>query len=207
MILSGSLILDAAMGTALGSPQHAPALNLSEPARVLGVHRSHVSAGAELVLTNTFVGATPEEARAGLRLARESGARFVGASLYAGLEDLAQQIAQLADADCVWLETATSAEMALRAVRIARHCTSLPIAITCAMREAPLDELRAAGAAAAGYNCSPWPDRFDGADILKLDSRDLPPEAWMRAQPRVRLQGGCCKTSASYLAALRATAR
>jgi methionine synthase I (cobalamin-dependent) len=201
-LLDRPLILDAAMGTALGSPPHAPAFNLSDPERVLAIHRSHVAAGAQLVLTNTFVGATSEEAAAGLRLARAAGA-LVGASLFAGLDDLADQIEQLRGADCVWLETATSFSMALRAVQIARRATQLPIAITCAMPSAPLDELRTAGAAAAGYNCAPWPESFHGADILKLDSGRLSPGEWAAAQPRVKLQGGCCGTGAEHLRALR----
>ena len=96
--LSGSLLLDAAMGTALiarGLRGRAPEWNLSHPDAVLDVHRSHVEAGAEVVLTNTFAGANPNEAEAGLRLARKSGAEFVAGSLWAGLLDLDRQIAQL----------------------------------------------------------------------------------------------------------------
>jgi 5-methyltetrahydrofolate--homocysteine methyltransferase len=202
-LLGGSLILDAAMGTALGSPSHAPAFNLRDPSRVLAIHRAHVAAGADLVLTNTFVGATPEEAAAGVRLARESGARYVGASLYAGLPNLGEQIALLAHADCIWLETATSAGMALRAVEIAARISKTPIAITCSFDAAPLDDLRAAGASAAGYNCSPWPSSFAGADILKPDSAGLSPIVWAQSIGRARLRGGCCGTDARYLTALR----
>lgn len=198
------LTLDAAMGTALlarGLAGRAPAWNLTRPAEVLAVHRAQVAADAQLVLTNTFVGASAEEAVAALRLARESGARLVGASLHAGLPDLEDQIGRLRGADCVWLETATSFEMALAAVRAALP-SGLPIVITCAMRRAALDDLRAAGAAAAGYNCSPWPDDPAGADVLKLDAAGLAAEAWARAVPKARLQGGCCGTTAAHLAAL-----
>jgi methionine synthase I (cobalamin-dependent) len=210
LLQRGSLVLDGGMGTALlarGLSQRAPCWNLSRPEEVLAVHRRHVAAGAQLVLTNTFVGATPQEAAAALLLARKSAARFVGASLWAGLPDLPRQLAQLEGADCVWLETATSAEMALHAVRIASASSALPIVITCAMSKAPLDDLRAAGAAAAGYNCSPWPADAAGADVLKLDADALDAASWARRVPRARLQGGCCGVSESYLAALRATAR
>ena len=169
------------MGTALiarGLRGRAPEWNLSRPDAVLEVHRSHVEAGAEVVLTNTFVGASPAEAGAGLRLARESGAEFVAGSLWAGLPDLERQIAQLAGADGIWIESAISAEQALRAGRLAKAVTSLPIVVTCAMPLAPLDELRQAGAAAAGYNCSPWPDAPSG--LLKPDAAGLPPDAWAR---------------------------
>src|SRR4051812_45668952 len=92
VLQTGSLLLDAAMGTALiaqGLSGRAPAWNLSHPDQVRGVHLRHVAAGAEMVLTNTFVGASGEEAAAAVRLARESGARYVAGSLWAGLEDLA----------------------------------------------------------------------------------------------------------------------
>jgi methionine synthase I (cobalamin-dependent) len=199
-----SLTLDAAMGTALlerGLAGRAPSWNIERPAEVLAVHRSHVAAGAQLVLTNTFVGASAVEASAALRLARESRARLVGASLYAGLPDVAEQVLRLSGADCIWLETATSFEMALAAVRAAVP-SGMPVVITCAMRAAPLDELRAAGAIAAGYNCSPWPADAAGADVLKLDAAGLSPDAWARAVPRARLLGGCCGTTARHLAAL-----
>jgi hypothetical protein len=210
MLQGGSLILDAAMGTALlerGLVGRAPAWNLSRPEEVLAVHRGHVAAGAQLVLTNTFVGASAEEAAAALRIARGSGARFVGASLYAGLPDLPEQIARLPAADCVWLETATSFEMALGAVRAAVACTTLPIAITCAMSRVPLEELRRAGAVAAGYNCSPWPSDIGGADVLKLDAAGFDGESWAFGVPRARLQGGCCGTGSRHLAALRKKAK
>jgi 5-methyltetrahydrofolate--homocysteine methyltransferase len=206
----GELTLDAAMGTALlsrGLRGHAPAWNLERPEEVLAVHRAHVAAGAQLVLTNTFVGASAAEAAAGLRLARESGARFVGASLYAGLADLAEQIGRLSGADCVWLETATSRDSALAAARTAVAASALPIVITCAMRAAPLDELRALGAVAAGYNCSPWPADATGADVVKPDAAGLNAAEWARAVPRARLRGGCCGTTAEHLAAMRGLQR
>ena len=101
-----------------------------------------------------------------IRIARGAGARWVAGSLWAGLPDLPRQIAQLEKADIIWLESATSADQAMHAVRTAGAYTRLPIAITCAMRSAPLQDLREAGASAAGYNCTPWPDR--GRDWLIL---------------------------------------
>jgi methionine synthase I (cobalamin-dependent) len=206
----GSLLLDAAMGTALmaqGLTGPAPAWNLSHPDRVQAVHAAHVQAGAGLVLTNTFVGASPEEAAAALRLARASGARFVGGSLWAGVPDLQRQVAQLAQADSIWLEAAISADQALAAVRAAARATALPIVITCALVSAPLRELREAGAIAAGYACSPWPSDAAGADVIKLAADGLDAAEWARRLPPARLRGGCCGTDERYLAALRATAR
>lgn len=210
VLREGSLLLDAAMGTALlaqGLRGRATEWNLVRPQSILAIHSSQVAAGAELVLTNTLVGASAEEAAAALRLARESGARWVAASLWAGLADLPRQIAQLRGADAVWLESATTADQALSAVRSAVKATSLPVVITCAMRSAPLQELRDAGAAAAGYNCSPWPDDAAGADVLKPDAAGLPAKTWAARIGKARLRGGCCGTDAGYLAALRATPR
>lgn len=201
------------MGTALiargldPARERAPAWNLTRPEEVLAVHRAHVAAGAELVLTNTFVGCSPEEAAAALRLARESGARFVGGSLWAGLADLPQQLAQLSGADCLWLESATSSDQALRAVALACAASDKPVVIGCSLPLAPLERLRKAGAAAAGYNCTPRPLDPGSADFLKPAAEGLSPEGWAQKVPRVRLAGGCCGTDARYLAALRATAR
>jgi S-methylmethionine-dependent homocysteine/selenocysteine methylase len=207
VLRGGTLLLDAAMGTALlarGLKGRAPEWNLTHPEAVAAVHASHVAAGAELVLTNTFVGASAEEAKAAVRLARESGAKYVAGSLWAGLADLQEQVDRLAVCDAIWLESATSAEQALAAVKVR---TRVPIVITCAMRSAPLEDLRNAGAAAAGYNCSPWPDDATGADVIKPDAAGLDPIAWAARVPRAHLRGGCCGTDARYLAALRATER
>jgi len=210
LLRSGSLLLDAAMGTALlaqGLKGRAPAWNLTHASLVQSVHVAHVDGGAEVVLTNTFVGASPEEAAAALRLARASGARYVGGSLWAGLADLERQVAQLAGADSIWLEAATTAEQALAAVRRAAQVTQLPLVVTCAMRSAPLQQLRDAGATAAGYGCSPWPVDAKGADVVKPAADGLDPIAWARSVPRARLRGGCCGTDERYLEALRATTR
>ncbi|TMA15632.1 MAG: hypothetical protein E6J86_05360 [Deltaproteobacteria bacterium] len=177
------------MGTALidrGLQGRAPEWNLTRPTDVLAVHRSHVEAGAQLVLTNTFVGASAEEAAAALQLARGSGAEFVAGSLWAGLPDLTRQIAQLAAADAIWLESATSAARALARL----------------------------GADAAGYNCSPWPTDSAGAGVLKPDAAGLAPEDWARRvvgfASSARFLGGCRGTTAAHLGALqrlRATPR
>jgi len=214
---SRTLLLDAAMGTALidrGLQGRAPEWNLTHPREVLAVHRSHVEAGAQVVLSNTFVGATAEESAAALRLARESGAEFVAGSLWAGLPDLQRQIAQLSAADAIWLESATSVAQALNVVAIAKEATSIPIVITCAMERAPLEELTRLGADAAGYNCSPWPTDAAGAGVLKPDAAGLAPEDWARRvvgfASSARFLGGCCGTTAAHLGALqrlRATPR
>lgn len=216
VLQSGALLLDAAMGTALiarGLRGRAPEWNLTHPDDVLAVHRSHVEAGAEVVLTNTFAGASAAEAVAALRLARDSGAEFVAGSLWAGLTDLERQVSQLAAADAIWIESAISAQQALRALRVAKEATSLPVVISCAAQDVPVDELLRAGADAAGYNCSPWPAAARGR-LLKPDAAGLSPGRWARRVADMGglqgLRGGCCGTTAEHLRALqrlRATAR
>jgi S-methylmethionine-dependent homocysteine/selenocysteine methylase len=210
VLRNGSLLLDAAMGTALlaqGLQGRAPAWNLTHPDWVRGVHQVHVASGADVVLTNTFVGASPEEAAAAIRLARESNARYVGGSLWAGLHDLAKQVPLLEAADSIWLEAAITFPQAMSALKTALPLTRLPIVVTVAMTAAPLQELRDAGAAAAGYSCSPWPADAAGADVVKPAADGLDPEEWAKKVPQARLRGGCCGTDERYLAALRATAR
>ncbi len=210
VLQNGSLLLDAAMGTALlaqGLQGRAPAWNLTHADWVRGVHQVHVAAGADVVLTNTFVGASPEEAAAAVKLARESNARYVGGSLWAGLHDLAKQVAQLQNTDSIWLEAATTFPQAMSALKTALQVTSLPVVVTVAMTSAPLQELRDAGAAAAGYSCSPWPTDVTGADVVKPAADGLEPVEWAKKVPRARMRGGCCGTDERYLTALRATAR
>jgi len=213
LLRSGSLLLDAAMGTALmsrGLTGRAPAWNLSHPNVVRDVHAAHVAAGAEVVLTNTFVGASAEEAAAAIGLARASGARYVGGSLWAGAPDLATQIAQLADTDSLWLEAAISPEQALAAVRSRHHrrgSAGRPAQHVLRPKLWTPTARTAAGAVAAGYACSPWPLDASGADVAKPAADGWEPEDWARRAPRARLMGGCCGTDGRYLAALRATAR
>jgi methionine synthase I (cobalamin-dependent) len=219
-----SILLDGAMGTALLargldlSSERAASWSLSHPDEVLAVHRAHVGAGAELVLTNTFFAPTDAECARALELARASGAALVGASLSAGQPGLAASIAALAGADVLWLETATSLEQALEAVRIARATSGLPVVVTMARFElaGSLGQLAAAGAAAVGLNCSPWP-RAAGALaalasaqlrvplVLKPDAVGLEPEPWARelAGSGAQLLGGCCGATAAHVAALR----
>lgn len=226
LALPAPILLDGAMGTALLargldlSSGRAAAWNLSHPDDVLAIHRAHVGAGAELVLTNTFFAPSAAECASALELARSSGAALVGASLFAGQPGLAASIAALAGADVLWLETATSVEQALEAVRIARATSSLPVVVTLARFDlaGSLGQLAGAGAAAVGLNCSPWP-RAPGALralaaaplpvplVLKPDAVGLEPDAWARelAASGARLLGGCCGATAAHLAALRRT--
>ncbi|MFI5268599.1 MAG: homocysteine S-methyltransferase family protein [Chloroflexota bacterium] len=72
------LVADGAMGTELqarsGLAGPSCRLNLLAPELVLALHREYLAAGARLLVTNTL-GASPDEARAGVRLAREAASR------------------------------------------------------------------------------------------------------------------------------------
>ena len=199
------LLLDGAMGTALiergldVSRQRASRWSIERPEEVLAVHRAHVAAGAGLVLTNTFLDPTDAECAAGLRLARESGARLVGGSLYAGTADLARCVRALAEADVIWLETATSVEQAARALAIAQRETSLPVVLTLAAfvpGDAPAGPLR-------GFNCGPWAT-VPRARVLKLDADGRAPAEWAQllARSGAQLVGGCCGATPLHIAAL-----
>ena len=98
MLRSGPVVADGGMGTALiesGAAAGAclEAFNETDPRRVTRVHRGFVDAGSHLVLTNTFGanrfrlaahGRSERVAalnRAGVDVARSSGARLVGGSM------------------------------------------------------------------------------------------------------------------------------
>jgi methionine synthase / methylenetetrahydrofolate reductase (NADH) len=98
LVAGDALLSDGGMGTALiafGAPVGAclEALNVDDPTDVALVHRSFVEAGARLILTNTF-GANlfrlgehgmehrvGELNRAGVSIARHTGAKLVGGSM------------------------------------------------------------------------------------------------------------------------------
>jgi len=92
------LLADGGMGTALieqGEPIGTcfELLNVGDPQRIVGIHRSYVHAGSDIVLTNTFGGnrfrlgahglaaRATELNRAAVALARDAGARFVAGSM------------------------------------------------------------------------------------------------------------------------------
>lgn len=237
--LSRPLLLDAAMGTALiarGLEPHgerAPTWSQVHPREVSAVHAEHVSAGAELLLANTFSETAPtaQEAQVSLRLARAEGPAFVAGSLWADLPPAQVEAAAraLAGADALWLETGTDPERARAAVEAACNVTALPVVATMAFPrlahpswEAEIVALADAGAAAVGFNCGPWP-REDGAlgrlarqlvhaagipIVLKPDGAGRSPESWAAglaaaAEAGATLLGGCCGTSGAHLRALR----
>jgi homocysteine S-methyltransferase len=98
LLAEGPLVADGGMGTALidtgvAATQCMEALNVEAPARVVRIHEAFVGAGADLVVTNTFganryrldqhglAGQVEALCAAGVRLAREAGARLIGGSI------------------------------------------------------------------------------------------------------------------------------
>jgi methionine synthase I (cobalamin-dependent) len=241
--VSRPLLLDAAMGTALierGLEPHAeraPTWSLVHPREVSAIHAANVTAGAELLLTNTFseTAPTPQEAAAAIRLARAEGPRFVAASLWADLApaEVEKAVRALGAADAIWLETGTDMERARAAVEAACAVTAQPVVATLAFTqlaspgwEQALTALADAGAAAVGFNCAPCPPEPGALGklarriihaagvpaVLKPDAAGLAPGPWAAelaeaAEAGALLLGGCCGTGAAHLAALRGCVR
>lgn len=189
-LLSLPPVLDGAMGTALiarGLAFEIPVEQwvLTRPDDVAAVHRGHVEAGAELLLTCTFNLAAPrlgdldavEVARRAVALARGAGARMVAGDLGPGwvyqpghpepdpapVEAAYARAAgalAAAGADVLWVESQWCAAEAGLALRAARR-TGLPVLVTFAPiaggepARALLAAAAAGGAAAVGVNCVP----------------------------------------------------
>ena len=197
------LLLDGGLGSsliALGLPAGAAPdrWNLERPGEVIAAHRAFVEAGSEVIHTNTFGGNRVRLARAGLadrlaevntaavRLARDSGARFVladigptgeylppvgtgDAGIWAGV--FREQVRPLSDTDVdgFHIETVSDLREAMIALETVRALApSLPCLVSLTFERKKrgfftimgdplvptLRALAAAGAAAAGANCT-----------------------------------------------------
>lgn len=200
------LVVDGAMGTMLQRagmpagqcPEH---LNVTDPEMVLGVHRSYVTVGAECVSTNTFGGSRPKLAeyglgdrveelnRAGVRLARQSGAQHVLADVgptglvmeplgSATFDEvfavfIEQMTALLAEhPDAIALETFTDIAEIRCAVLAARALTDIPVIasmtfglsgrteLSATDPETAAVVLEACGATVVGMNCGLGPEQM-----------------------------------------------
>jgi 5-methyltetrahydrofolate--homocysteine methyltransferase len=159
-----TILADGAMGTMLQAAGlergHAPEeLNLTDPEKVLAVHRGYVNAGSEIILTNTFGGnrfrlekyglgdMVYEICRRASEIAREAGDVFVAGSIgptgefFAPVgkltaeearEAFAEQARGLADggADLLVVETMSDLKEVEAAVQGARQTTDLPLVCT-----------------------------------------------------------------------------
>jgi 5-methyltetrahydrofolate--homocysteine methyltransferase len=137
------ILADGAMGTMLQQAGLPPGTasatwTASHPDDVQAVHTAYVSAGSQVVLTNTLNAHPPlvsaEEAvalnRAAVVLARQSGARWVAGSLGPGAEATQAHALTAAGVDLFWIETQLSLEEALRTVVACQQVGSAPIVVT-----------------------------------------------------------------------------
>ena len=156
------MVCDGAMGTMLHGAgnsldQALPALNLSNPALVRAIHDSYISAGVDIIQTNTFgasrlrlsehgYGDRVEEInRAGVRIARQAVGGGTGV-LVAGsvsptvtvqqrrradrrerADALREQVDALAGADIILLETFGYLDEFVEAVEIATQAARIPV--------------------------------------------------------------------------------
>ncbi len=190
---SGVIIFDGATATALGAGRTAPVslMNLEARDRVLALHVAYLAAGSRIIQTNSFDAGrlaltsyglqdrTVEFNRAAVAIARQARERFgpcfiggnIGpcppASRRELIKNYAEQAALLSGADFIHIETMTSLEHALVALRGAREGSQLPVAVSLVFARrgdrlatvdgaGPADAARAlaeAGARAVGSNC------------------------------------------------------
>src|SRR5581483_2597491 len=215
------LIADGAMGTDLLARSAVPAaLNLTDPDSVLHLHAAYVAAGARLLVTNTL-GATREQlgtdaagtAKAGVRLAREAVAAgdasldaqhdgwrqevVVAASLAVTLSREAasylDQVAAMAEADLLLLETVTSWRALDDALEIVGGAWHKPIAVTVSfdagrrlegLTPAEVGRRLSGRVAAIGYGCGFGP-RASLPILAEL--RAAAPNAVLIAKPSLGL--------------------
>ncbi|MDR1693207.1 MAG: homocysteine S-methyltransferase family protein [Oscillospiraceae bacterium] len=201
------LLFDGGMGMLLTErglkPGQAPyRLNTERPDIVLGAHKEYVAAGADAVSSNTFTAETSEDVAAGVRLAKQAGARCTAFSIgptgrliepmgsmtfeeayghYAALMAAAEQNG----ADLVLIETMSDLYECKAAILAARETTSLPVFCTVTVQGngrtltgAPLTAAAAAlksmGVAALGVNCSLGPAQLKPLLNELLQATDLP---------------------------------
>lgn len=193
------LVFDGAMGTMLQKRGLRPGglpdlLNLSDPETVTGIHREYVLAGADVITANTFQAhelklhehSVEEVVAAGIRCARDSGARFTAldvgplgqlleplgtVSFERAYEIFRCQIiaGERAGADIIVIETMSDLYEAKAAILAAKENTSLPVFCTMTFQEDgrtflgcdPLTAtvtLQGLGVDALGVNCSLGPE-------------------------------------------------
>lgn len=195
----GPLLFDGAMGTmlqrrGLAAGDLPEVFNMTHPDIVREIHREYVEAGADIVSANTFQAnecklhcrwELEEVVQAGVRLARESGARFVALDVgplgqlmepmgtvrfEQAYEIFGRQIKAGAEAgaDLILIETLSDLYEAKAAVLAAKELTDLPVICTLTFQEdgrtfVGCDAVTASlslgglGVDALGVNCSLGP--------------------------------------------------
>ena len=200
------LFIDGGMGTMLqkrGLPagKLPETLNVENPDMILDIHKEYVNAGADIITSNTF-GAnrlkfgddTPVLIEAGVRIAKQSGARYTAldigptgamlepfgtVSFEEAYEIFKEQVlcGVSAGADIVIIETMSDLCEAKAALLAVKENSSLPVIVTMSFDESgrtflgttpeiAAATLSAMGADAVGINCSLGPK-----EILPLAQR------------------------------------
>ena len=248
--LPGVRVLDGAMGTALiaggADAMRLEALLLEEPARVRAIHAAHARAGAEAITTHSFGLArraaggedVRELGRRAVALAREVERPVLG-SIGAPAAEPAPRAVEaaaraLAGADALLLETFTSGEALLAALRAAGE-VGLPVWACASFADGRTREgwtpaelaerLGEAGAAAIGAGCGDGPEATAeaargmlgaGAPVLAIPTAgvgramaagDFGALAGALYEAGVAAVGGCCGTDAAHVAAVAAATR
>lgn len=207
-ITSRGLVLDGAMGTLLqtrGLKLGVPAdlWNIEKPEKVLNIHQSYLSAGAQIIFTNTFMGIDPNCTKEGVRLAKQARLRQASLHQAANNHDVwvagslgpagvgAEQIKILLreGIDLLVLETLTDAEKIRTALDLAKKNVAGKIPILVMMSLAkdgnlgggtnPLDliaDLEKMEKCMIGYNCSYGPEHL-WEPFLKLKQKTRLPIA------------------------------
>lgn len=188
--LSAPMLLDGAMGTTLRAhglpPDTLPELwVLDHPDEVIRVHREHLAAGAEALLTCTLnahaqgllgqaglASLCAQVRREAVRCARAAGGRLVlglvgplppsmpAAAVAAAAEAAAYDLAR-AGVDALLAETVVNLDegkarvRGMMAVGLPVAATVVPLTPAAALGELVVRELKAAGADVLGVNCAP----------------------------------------------------
>ncbi len=194
-------VLDAAIGTALGS-DGAPtdALCWTAPDRVRALHEAHLHAGAEVTKTNTFMIAARDDgarlAQAATALARgawgdrDAGSARIWGSMGPGARSLSGAIDAFRDTgvEALLIESFTDLAAHLRAIDTARTAGFEVVASFCFLPGAPPPDevaraLSASGAVAIAANCGVSPAACAEAALAMSEVATVPvfailPGAW-----------------------------
>ena len=209
------LLFDGAMGTMLQKSGLKPGelpeiLNMTAPDTILNIHREYVKAGADIITANTF-GANlhkikdekkvTEIIKSGIKIARESGARYValdigpiGAMLKPigtmsfdeAYEIFKSQVLAGSEADIILIETMSDLLEMKAAILAAKENSRLPVFATMTYTDNgrtflgtdPLTAtitLSGLGVDALGVNCSLGPKELKGvvSEILKVSEKPV----------------------------------
>lgn len=228
-------VTDGAMATYLfskGAAHPVEALNLTDPRRVLQVHREYVDAGAQILRTNTFGGSLAAKP-AGVRIAREAAqagvlvAGVIGSTGGSGTREWFRSCAEaLQGVDLFILETFTSlaeladAVTAVQEVSDGTLIAQVSVEPSGTLRDGSPPEAygRALDGLAAdviGFNCSFGPESIAAAfervravtakpmsASPNVSAEDIAPYARRFLQAGALVVGACCGSTPEHIRAI-----